>query len=97
MVQLVIIYHTFMASGVKDPKPSSLAVVFKKEPYKAGHNPRNVLISETENCHTCLIQQIFLSEECLHFQTTLLSEKWHEESQQGLVVIAEDKVMLSNL
>ena len=97
MVQFVIIYHTFMASGVKDSKPSSLAVVFKKEPYKAGHNPRNVLISETENCHTCLIQQIFLSEECLHVKTTLLSEKWHEESQQGLVVITADKLMLSNL
>ena len=54
-------------------------------------------MSETENYHTCLIQQIFLSEECLDFETTLLSEKWHEESQQGLVVITKDKVMLSNL
>ena len=55
------------------------------------------MISETENCHTCLIQQIFLSEEGLNFETTLLSEKWHEESQQGFVVIPEDKIMLSNL
>ena len=55
------------------------------------------MISETENCHTCLIQQIFLSEEGLDFETTLLSEKWHEESQQGFVVIPEDKIMLSNL
>ena len=54
-------------------------------------------MSETENYHTCLIQQIFLSEECLDFETTLLSEKWHEESQQGLVVITADKLMLSNL